>query len=164
MSSAMTNYELCPFSNLSATSPTSQLILQPFRRFTYVTAHSPMSRAHSPTFPSLHLRHSSFSNPSVALPTSQLILQPFRCFTYITTHSQTLLSLLLRHRLFTYVTWRAARGKLSFRVLLCVCNFTTKLLAVIELINSICRNTFGIREGCRTLFRVSFCFIHQLIM
>ena len=36
--------------------------------------------------------------------TSQLILQPFRCFTYVTAHSPTLLSLLLRHRLFTYVT------------------------------------------------------------
>ena len=48
------------------------------------------SRAHSPTFPSLHLRHnsfsnpsvlyvrhSSFSNPSVASPMSQFILQPF---------------------------------------------------------------------------------------
>ena len=63
--------ELCSFSNLSVTSPTSQLILQPFRRF----------------------------------PTSQLILQPFCCFTYVTAHSPTLLSLLLRHRLFTYVTW-----------------------------------------------------------
>ena len=50
----------------------------------------------------------SFSNLSVALPTSQLIHQPFRCFTYITVHSPTLLSLLLRHKLFTYVTWRAA--------------------------------------------------------
>ena len=50
---------------------------------------------------SLHLRHYSFSNPSVALPTSQLILQLFRCFTYVTVHSQTLLSLLLRHKLFT---------------------------------------------------------------
>ena len=61
-------------SKLSVTSPTSQLILQPFRRFTYVTAHSP-------TLPLPHLRHSSFSNPSFAF---------------------------LRHRLFTYVTWRAA--------------------------------------------------------
>ena len=43
----------------------------------------------------------SFSNPSVALPTSQLILQPFRCCTYVTVHSPTLLSLLLRHKLFT---------------------------------------------------------------
>ena len=67
-----------------------------------------MSRAHSPTFPSFHLCHSSFSNPFFALPTSQLILQPFCCFTYVTAHSRTLLSLLLRHRLFTYVTWRAA--------------------------------------------------------
>ena len=83
-----------------------------------------MSRAHSPTFPSLHLHHSSFSNPSVALPTSQLILQPFCCFaysqlilhsfccfTYVTAHSPTLLSLLQRHRIFTYFTWRATHGK-----------------------------------------------------
>ena len=46
------------------TSPTSQLIPQPFPRFTYVTTHSP-------TLPFLHLRHSSFSNPSFASPTSQ---------------------------------------------------------------------------------------------
>ena len=57
-----------------------------------------------PIFPEKFLRHSSFSNPSVALPTSHLILQPFRCFTYITARSQTFISLLLRHRLFTYVT------------------------------------------------------------
>ena len=43
----------------------------------------------SPTFPSLHLRHSSFSNPSVALPTSQLILQPFFRFSYVTGSSLT---------------------------------------------------------------------------
>ena len=67
-----------------------------------------MSSAHSPTFPSLDLRHNSFSNPSVILPTSQLIFQPFRCFTYVTGHSPTLLSLPLRHRLFTYVTRGAA--------------------------------------------------------
>ena len=71
-----------------------------------------MSSAHSPTFPSLHLRHTSFFNPSVALPTSQLILQLFRCFTYVTVHSPTFLSLLLRHRLFTYVTWRTAHAYL----------------------------------------------------
>ena len=69
-----------------------------------------MMRAHSPTFPSLHLRHNSFSNPSVGLPTSQLSPQPFGCFTYVTVHSPTLLSLLLRHKLFTYVIWRAAHG------------------------------------------------------
>ena len=50
----------------SVTSPTSQLILQSFRRFTYVTAHSS-------TFSLLHLRHSSFSNPSFASPTSQAL-------------------------------------------------------------------------------------------
>ena len=105
------------FSNPSVASPTSQLILQPFFCFSYVTGSSvkssgepPMyfrtlkyeqSRAHSPTFSSLPLHHSSFSNPSIALPTSKLILQPFCCFTYITVHSPTLLSLLLRHKLFT---------------------------------------------------------------
>ena len=55
---------LCSFPKLSVTSPTSQFFLQPFRRFTYVTAHSPI-------LPLLHLRHSSFSNPSFASPASQ---------------------------------------------------------------------------------------------
>ena len=58
--------ELCSFSKLSIVSPTSQLILQPFRRFTYITAHSP-------TFLLLHLRHSSLSNPSFACATSQAL-------------------------------------------------------------------------------------------
>ena len=97
------------FSNSSITLPTSQLILQPFHCFTYITAHSPtlklMSSAHSPTF-LLHLHHSSFSNPSVASPTSQLILRPFCRFTYVTAHTPTLLSLDLRHTSssITYVT------------------------------------------------------------
>ena len=69
-----------------------------------------MSSAHSPSFPSLHLHHSSLSNPSLVLSTSQLIVQPFRCFTYVTAHSPTLLLLFLRHRIFTYVTWRATHG------------------------------------------------------
>ena len=71
-----------------------ELILQPFRHITYITAHFP-------TLLSLHLRHNSFSNPSVALPMSQLILQPFRRFTYVTTHSPTLPSLYLRHSSFS---------------------------------------------------------------
>ena len=133
------------FSNPSVALPTSQIILQTFPRFTYVTDHSPTlpllhlqhssfsnpsfasptsqdfhlrhlaSRsyfyplsANSPSFQSLHLHQISFSNPSLALPTSQLILQPFCCLTYITSHSPTLLSLLLHHRIFTYITWRAA--------------------------------------------------------
>ena len=115
------------FSNSSVASPMSQLIVQPFFLFSYVTGSSLtspgeppmvrlkkftlqrsfdyfkglMSSAHSPTFPSLHVRHRSFSNLPVALPTSQLNLQTFRCLTYVTVHSQTLLSLLLRHKLFT---------------------------------------------------------------
>ena len=114
-----------------------ELILQPFRHLAYVTTHCPtlpllhlhhssfsnpsfasptsqaLHGAHSPTFPSLHLRHSSFSNHSFALPMLQLILQPFRCFTYVTAHSPALLSLLLRHRIFTYFTWRAAHAYVS---------------------------------------------------
>ena len=54
------------FSNLCETSPTPQLILQPFRRFTYITAHYR-------TLPLIHLCHSSFSNPSFAFPTSQAL-------------------------------------------------------------------------------------------
>ena len=92
MSSAvyLCTYELCSFSKLSVTSPMSQLILQPFRHFTYVTAHSP-------TLLSLLLCHSSFSNLSVTSPTSQLILQPFRHFSYVTAHFPTFQSLHLRH-------------------------------------------------------------------
>ena len=66
----------------SVSSDPAELILQAFRRFTYVTAHSP-------TLTSLYLRHSSFSNPSVASPTSQLILKPFFRFSYITGFSLT---------------------------------------------------------------------------
>ena len=64
------------------------LILEPVRRFTYVTVHSPRY----PTLPSLHLCHSSLFNPSVASSTSQLVLQPFCRFTYVTwraTHDST---------------------------------------------------------------------------
>ena len=39
-----------------------------------------------------------------------LILQPFRRFTYVTADSTTLPLFRLRHRHFTYVTWRAAHG------------------------------------------------------
>ena len=84
------------FSNLSVTSPTSQLILilQAFRHFTYVTAHSP-------TLSTLYLRHKSLSNPSITSPTSQLILQPFPRFTYVTTHYPTIPLLHLRHSSFS---------------------------------------------------------------
>ena len=105
------------FSNAYVASPTSQLILHPFHRFTYVTTHStalPLFHlsnrhftyitAHSPTLPPLLLRHSSFYKPSAASPTSQVILQPFRRITYVTAHSTALPLLHLRHRHFTYVT------------------------------------------------------------
>ena len=92
------------FSNPSVALPNSQLILQPFRRFTYVTIHSPTllslllcRKLFTDTLPSLYLRHSSFLNPSVASPTSQFILQPFFRFSYVTSSSLTPF-----HR-FTYV-------------------------------------------------------------
>ena len=92
------------FPNPSAALPRSQLILQPFRCFTYVIGISPMLQLilqpfrrftyvtlHSTALPFLHLRHRHFTyvtahspNTSAALPTSQVILQPFRCFTYVT--------------------------------------------------------------------------------
>ena len=122
--SLLLRHKLCSFSNLSVTSPTSHLILQPFRSFTYVTAHSPSFRCftyvtalfilqpishityvttHSPTLPSLYLRHSSFSNPSVPTPKSQFILQPFFRFSYVTSsaHSPTFPSFHLRHSSFS---------------------------------------------------------------
>ena len=60
----------------------AELILQPFRHFTNVTAHYP-------TLPSLYLRHNSFFNSSVASPTSQFILQTFFRFSYVTGSSLT---------------------------------------------------------------------------
>ena len=87
------------FPNPSVASPTSQFILQPLFRFSYVKALHLIylaSSAHSPNFPSLHLRHNSFSKFSVGLSTSQLIPQPFHYFTYVTVHSGTLIELLLR--------------------------------------------------------------------
>ena len=74
-------------------SPTSQLILQPFRRFTNVTARST-------TVPLLHLRHRHFTYVIDTSPTSQLILQLFRRFIYVTSHSTTLPVLHLRHSSF----------------------------------------------------------------
>ena len=67
-----------PFSNLSITSPTSQLILQPFCHFTYITAHSPTLPSLYCTYVtahslSLHLRHRPFSNPSFGSPTSKAL-------------------------------------------------------------------------------------------
>ena len=144
------------FSNLSFSSPTSQLFLQPFHRFTYVTAHSPtlpllylrhssfsnpsfaspmshafhlIHSAHSSTFASLHLHLNSFSNPSIALPTSQLILQPFRCFTYVTVHSPTLHSRLLRHKLLIHLASRPCNGPELGRLRTSTDEISVKLVA-----------------------------------
>ena len=87
------------------------LILQASSHFTYVTVHSD-----SPSFPSLHLRHSSFSNPSVALLTSQLILKPFHCFTEVTDDSPTLPSLYLRHSSFSNPYVASPRSQLILQL------------------------------------------------
>ena len=88
---------------LSVTSLTSQIIIPPFRRFTYVTNHYP-------TLPSLYIRHSSFSNPSFASPTSQALhlihlaaanSPPFPSLHLNTTHFLTLPSLYVRHSSFS---------------------------------------------------------------
>ena len=98
------------FSNLCVTSSTCQLILQPFWRFTYVTAHFL-------TLPLLYLRHSSFSNSSFAFPTSEalLILQIFLHFTYVTAHSPTLPSLYLRHSSFSNTSVASPTSQLIFQ-------------------------------------------------
>ena len=102
------------FSNLSVTSPTSQLILQPFCPFTYV-------RAHSPTLPLLHLCQSSFSNPSIALPTSEHILQPFHHFTYVRAHSPTLPLLYIRHSSFSTPSFASLTSQVLHLIHLASC-------------------------------------------
>ena len=61
----------------------------------------------------------SFSNPYIVSATSQLILQIFHRLTYVTADSRILPLLHLRHRHFTYVTWRTVHGH-QFRILRCV--------------------------------------------
>ena len=63
-------YELCSFSNLSVTSPMSQLILQPFCRFNYITAHSPTILC--------------FTYVTAHSPILFLLLLHQRLFTYVT--------------------------------------------------------------------------------
>ena len=48
--------------------------------------------------------------------TGRLDNEPFRYLTYVRAHSPTVLSLLLRHRLFTYVTWRASHVALNLSI------------------------------------------------
>ena len=100
------------FSNPSVALPTSRLILQPFRCFTYVTANYPTLR-------SLYLHHGSFSNLSITPPTPQLILQPFRRFTYITAHSPTFPSLQLRHSSFSNPSVALPRSRLILQTFRC---------------------------------------------
>ena len=47
----------------------NELCSKPFRHFTYITVHSP-------TLPSLYLRHNSLSNPSVASPRHRSFSNP----------------------------------------------------------------------------------------
>ena len=146
------------FSNLSVPSPTSLFILQPFRRFTYV-------RAHSPTLALLRLSHSSFSTPSFASPTSQalhlhhwraayitsmaqdlrkfnfcihilnfskteLILLTFHHFTYVTTHSPSLRSLYLRHSSFSNPSIVLPTSQLIFQPFRCFTYVTAHFITL----------------------------------
>ena len=97
-------------------------------------------RAHSPSFPSLQLRHNSFSNPSLTLPTSQLILQPFRCFTYVTTHYPTLPSLYLRHSSFSNPTLALPMSPLILQPLRCFTYVTAHSPTLLSLL--LCRRIF----------------------
>ena len=109
------------FSNPCIASPTSQLILQPFHHFAYITAHST-------ALPLLHLRHRHFTYVTALSPTllfmplwrcliypwwfcnlqwlrpAQLILQPFRCFTYVIGTSPTSQLILQPFCRFTYIS------------------------------------------------------------
>ena len=128
------------FSNPFVALPTSQLILQPFSRFTYVKLILQPFRcfnyvtAHFPTLPLLYLCHSSFSSLSVASPTSQLILQPFRCFNYVTAHFPAFQSLHLRHRSFSYTSLALSTSQLilqSFRCFTYVTAHSPTLLSLL---------------------------------
>ena len=105
----------------------SQLILQPFGRFTYLTGHSP-------SLPMLHLRHSSFSKPSVSLPTSQLILQAFRLFTYITAHSPSLPSLYLHHSSFSNTSVALPTSQLILQAFRCFTYVTAHFSTLLSLL------------------------------
>ena len=94
-------------------SPTSQLILKPFRRFTYVTARSTI-------LPSLHLRRRHFTYDVDTSPTSQLILQLFHRFTYVTIHSPTLPLLHLRHSSFSKPSFASPTSQLILQPFHCV--------------------------------------------
>ena len=85
------------------------------------------SSSHSPSFQSLHLRHSSFSNPSIVLPMSQIILQPFHCFTYVTAHSPTLLLLHLCHSSFSNPSVASSMSQLILQPFFCF-SFVTGFL------------------------------------
>ena len=109
---------------------------KPFRHFTYVTNHSP-------TLPSLYLRHSSFSKPSVASPTSQFILQPFFRFSYAissslnspgSAHTPHFPSLHLRHNSFTNPHVALPTSQLilqPFRCFTCVTVHSPTLLSLL---------------------------------
>ena len=96
----------------------------------------PKSQFHSPTLPSLYLRHSSFSKPSVALSISQLILQPFRLFTYVTAHSPTLPSLYLCHSSFSNPSVALPTSQLILQPFRCFTYVTAHSPALLSLLLS----------------------------
>ena len=120
-----------------------------------------MSSAHSPTFLSLHLRHSSFSNPSIALPMSQLILQPFCRFTYITTHSPTLPSLYLHHSSFSNPSVVSPTSQFIFQPFFRFSNVTSSSLNApgdLPMTKAIRRPTHKYRQVLRMVILANFKF------
>ena len=131
------------FSNPSVASTTPQfilqlalLILQPFRHFTYFTTFSkPFRRfsyvtAHSPTLP---LLHSSFSNPSFASPTSQAHeLCSFSNLSITSPTSQfilqTLPSLFLRHSSFSNLSVSSTMPQFTLQPFFCFSYVTSSSL------------------------------------
>ena len=69
----------CDVSEVKERLEWAEFILQPFLHFTYVTTHSPtlpslyLRHSSFSSLPLLYLHHSSFSNPSFASPTSQAL-------------------------------------------------------------------------------------------
>ena len=105
------------FSNSSVALPMSQVIIQPFRRFTHVTAHStalPLLHirhrhfayvtAHYPTFSPLYPRHTSFYSPSIASPKSKAVHLRHSSFSNPSVASPTPQLILQPFFRFSYVT------------------------------------------------------------
>ena len=124
-------YVTAQFLNHSFASPTSPLIFQPFLRFTYVTVNFS-------TLPLLHLRHRSFSTlPSLHLR-HRSVFKLFLRFTYVTAHFFIpLTSLHLRHRSFFNPSIASPTLQLNYN--LSVASLTSQALHLRHLASRPCK-------------------------